>query len=92
VADRYIRMAAAGGCVFEVNTGAIARGLRRSPYPCVPLLRTLKKLDAPLILSSDSHRADTVDCAFPETKALLRDIGFTKLVTLRDGRFAQYSL
>ena len=92
VAEKYIREAAESGCVFEVNTGAIARGLRTTPYPCVQLLRVLKELDARLILSSDSHRADTIDCAFAATKALLRDIGFTQLVTMNDGGFVPYDI
>ena len=92
VAEKYIKIAAQSGCVFEVNTGAIARGLRTTPYPSENLLRVLKSLDAPLILSSDSHHADTLDCAFPETKAMLRDIGFRKLMTLKDGKFVEYDL
>lgn len=92
VAERYIRKAAESGCVFEVNTGAMARGLRTTPYPCVQLLQVLKTLDAKLILSSDSHRTDTLDCAFPETKAMLRDIGFRKLMTLTDTGFVSYDI
>ena len=92
VAEKYIRQAAQCNCVFEVNTGAIARGLRTTPYPCIELLHVLKELDARLILSSDSHRADTLDCAFPETKALLREIGFRKLMTFKAGAFIEYNL
>lgn len=92
VAEKYIAEAAKSGCIFEVNTGAIARGLRTTPYPCAELLHTLKKLDAKLILSSDSHHADTLDCAFGETKALLREIGYRKLMTLNQERFVEYDL
>ena len=80
------------GLVPEVNTGAIARGLRTTPYPCEQLLHALKALAAPLILSSDSHHADTLDCAFPETKAMLRDIGFRKLMTITDTGFVPYDI
>ena len=52
----------------------------------------LKKLDAKLILSSDSHHADTLDCAFAETTALLRDVGYRKLMTLKQGKFVEYEL
>lgn len=92
VAEKYIAEAAKSGCIFEVNTGAIARGLRTTPYPCAQLLHTLKKLDAKLILSSDSHHADTLDCAFTETKALLREIGYRKLMTLNQGEIVEYDL
>lgn len=92
VAEKYITEAAKTGCIFEVNTGAISRGKRTTPYPSEKLLHTLKKLDAKLILSSDSHQADTLDCAFDETKAQLREIGFTRLMTLHYGEFVEYDL
>ena len=92
VAERYILQAAKSGCVFEVNTGAISRGFRTAPYPSADLLYALKKVDAPLILSSDSHHRDTLDCAFEETKYYLREIGFSKLFTLKQDGFTPYDL
>ena len=92
VAEKYLTEAAKSGCIFEVNTGAISRGVRKSPYPSGRLLHTLKKLNAKLILSSDSHHADTLDCAFAETTALLRDVGYRKLMTLKQGKFVEYEL
>ncbi|MBQ9249026.1 MAG: histidinol-phosphatase [Oscillospiraceae bacterium] len=41
--------------IFEINTGAISRGYRTTPYPEPSLLRELEKRGAPLILSSDCH-------------------------------------
>lgn len=76
IASHYVGIAAQSGCLFEVNTGAISRGYRTSPYPSEALLWDLKKLDAGIILSSDSHRAETLDFGFEETKSYLRDIGF----------------
>ena len=52
---------------FEVNTGAISRGVRTNPYPYENLLHILKKADAKLILNADSHHKDTLDCHFQET-------------------------
>lgn len=92
IAETYIREAAKSGCVFEVNTGAMAKGLRTAPYPGENLLYVLKKLDAPLILSSDSHSIDTLDFGFGETKKFLKDIGFTHLFTIQDGAFKKYAL
>ena len=40
--EKYIALAAESGCFFEVNTGAIARGLRTTPYPAENLLYILK--------------------------------------------------
>jgi histidinol-phosphatase (PHP family) len=92
IAAAYITRAAQSGSIFEVNTGAISRGMRTTPYPSADLLHVLKKLDAPLILSADSHHKDTLDFAFEETKQCLREIGFTKLFTLRQGGFVPYQL
>ena len=41
--------------VFEINTGAIARGYRRTPYPENWILQELIAHKAPLLLSSDCH-------------------------------------
>lgn len=92
LAERYIREAAQSGCIFEVNTGAMAKGWRTTPYPSENLLHVLKKLDAPLILSSDSHSADTLDHAFTETRQFLKDMGFTHLHTLQNGTFQKYAI
>ena len=92
IAEKYVVEAAKSGSIFEVNTGAIARGLRTTPYPSVNLLYTLKKLGAGVILSSDSHNKDTLDFAFDEIKKLLRDIGFRELYNIYNGEFVKYNI
>ena len=86
-AKKYIKSASEEDVIFEVNTGAIARGYRKTPYPSVDLLYTLKESDAKLILSSDSHSAKTIDFYFEETRKLLRDVGFCYIYELDDGVF-----
>ena len=44
--------------LFEINTGAISRGYRRTPYPAPWLLEELQARGAGLILSSDCHRKE----------------------------------
>ncbi len=92
IAEKYISIAADSGCIFEVNTGAMARGLKTRPYPTENLLRVLLQKDAPIILSSDSHSAATLDFAFEETKQLLCDIGFRHAYTINDGKFVRYHI
>ena len=92
VAVRYAVEAAKSGCIFEVNTGAISRNVRTAPYPSAQLLHALKKVDARMILSSDSHQADTLDFGFEEAKLLLKDIGFQELYTLYNGEFIPYKI
>ena len=48
--------------LFEINTGAIARGYRRTPYPAPWLLAELRARGAELILSSDCHRREDLLC------------------------------
>lgn len=59
-ADRLI---AAGKC-FEINTGAISRGYRTSPYPSERIISYLIEKNARLILSSDSHSRDNIGFGF----------------------------
>ena len=41
--------------IFEINTGAMARGYRTKPYPAHFLLQELDALGVPVLLSSDCH-------------------------------------
>lgn len=92
LAEGFILDAASSGCIFEVNTGAISRGYRSAPYPAENLLYLLKKHDTPITLTSDSHRADTIDFEFEKTRRYLRDIGFRHAYVLIDGRFARQEI
>ena len=92
VAEKYLDSVASDDLIFEVNTGAIARGYRTSAYPAENLLYVLKKRGVGIILSSDCHFADGIDCRFDETKKLLRDIGFREAFALYNGKFAKYTL
>jgi histidinol-phosphatase (PHP family) len=87
IVEKYIKTVANSGCLFEVNTGAVSRGYRSTPYPAENLLYILKEHNAPLILSSDSHSADTLDFGFEDAKMLLRDVGIKIIYTLRGGKF-----
>jgi len=78
--------------LFEVNTGAIARGWRTTPYPSVPLLRELKARGARVLVTSDAHSTSGIACAFPETEKLLREIGFRERWELTGQGFAPVPL
>ena len=92
VAEKYMGIVASDNLIFEVNTGAISRGYRTTPYPAENLLHVLRKRGAGIILSSDCHNADWIDCKFTETKAYLRDLGFTEAYALYNGEFTKYKL
>lgn len=50
--------------IVEINTGAISRGYRTSPYPQDFLIKRLIELKAPIIFSSDSHSIETLNYYF----------------------------
>ena len=68
------------GALFEINTGAISRGYRTTPYPAVDIIDYLGKHGARFILSSDSHSASSLQCKFDECERLILDRGY-RLVT-----------
>lgn len=45
---------------FEINTGAISRGYRTTPYPSEEIRQYILENNGALILSSDSHTTDSV--------------------------------
>ena len=61
---------------FEVNTGAMARGYRTSPYPEVFLLKVLKRLGFGAIVSTDCHDSACLDFGYQEAVELLKQCGF----------------
>lgn len=87
VAEDYIKKATTSNCIFEVNTGAIARGYRSMPYPSENLLYILRKENAKIIISSDCHDKNKLDWHFEETKLKLKDIGFKEMMTIQNGEF-----
>lgn len=48
------------GIPFEINTGAVSGGYRQDAYPANPIRDYLAERGAKFILSSDSHRAETL--------------------------------
>lgn len=71
------------GVPFEINTGAMYRGLRTEPYPSYGLLKELQKRGGEIVLSSDSHDCNSIGFAFGEVAQACREFGFryTKIWT-----------
>lgn len=61
---------------FEVNTGAISRGYKDTPYPSEAQLEYIREKGGRVILSSDSHSKDTLCYGFEAETERLRKIGF----------------
>ncbi len=60
------------GKIFEINTGAIARGKRITPYPSEEILKFWGEQGAKVIICSDCHSTDGIACAFDTAEALAK--------------------
>ena len=78
--------------VFEVNTGAIPRGYRTTPYPRPFLLREMAKTGVGVIISSDCHNKDFLTYGFKESIELCKTCGIRELQILTKGGFKGISL
>ncbi len=56
---------------FEINTGAIARGHRTTPYPSLPIIEYLREKGASFCLSGDVHKKENLAFQFDIWKKLL---------------------
>ena len=68
--------------IFEVNTGAISRGYRTTPYPDERWLRALHEMGGKITLSADAHHASGVVCAYEQAEALAKKCGFREVYAL----------
>ena len=77
---------------FEVNTGAISRGYRTTPYPSAFILKELRRLGFGAVISSDCHDSRHLDCGFAAAGELLRSCGFTERYILTTDGFRAVAL
>ena len=56
---------------FEINTGAMSKGYRSSPYPAKSIRDYIRQHGGRFILSSDSHRTDTLCFKFDDYESEL---------------------
>lgn len=70
--------------IFEINTGAIAKGYRTTPYPSKDILERIKAKGGNIMINSDCHLADALDCYFEEAKQLAKNCGFENTVIITE--------
>lgn len=72
---------------FELNTGAISRGYRTTPYPAPFLLDGLRERGFGAVITSDCHSCQNLSCYYPEAEKLLWEHGFREIYVLTDDGF-----
>ncbi len=73
--------------LFELNTGAIARGYRKTPYPAPFILKELKRMGFGAVITSDCHNMDYLDFGFSDARELLTEYGFKERYIMTDSGF-----
>lgn len=70
--------------IFEVNTGAISRGYRTTPYPDERTMEIIAKSGKPFVITSDTHNKDTVTFNFEEQESSLSSKGYKYIKSLKE--------
>jgi histidinol-phosphatase (PHP family) len=78
--------------LLEINTGAMSRGYRRTPYPALFLLEEWRRMGGGIILTADAHSASAIVYGYTQAAELARAAGFTRSVVLAAGGAAERSL
>lgn len=78
--------------VLEINTGAIARGYRDTPYPALFLLKEWHRMGGRIILTADAHTTTGILYGYDVAAAAAKAAGFDRAVILTSTGFAECPL
>ena len=70
--------------IFEINTGAIARGYRNVPYPAAYILRRIAEKRGRVMINGDTHRKENLLVGYGEAVMLARSCGVGGLTVLQN--------
>lgn len=73
--------------LFEVNTGGVVRGYRKTPYPMPSIIKEMKRLGFGAVITSDCHDARFLDAGFSYVAELLKAAGYKEKYILTDSGF-----
>ncbi len=88
-ASEAIESLAEAGKIFEMNTGAMARGYRSEPYPHPLLLDKIHQAGGRLLINTDCHNREKLDLGLKRCLDLAKEAGFTTLMTLTEQGFEE---
>ena len=75
--------------LLEINTGAMFRGYRDTPYPALFLLKAWRDMGGRVILTADAHAASGIVYAYRQAAALARAAGFPAHMILTEDGMAE---
>lgn len=77
------------GKILEVNTGAIARSLRKTQYPHRSLLEYIQQKGGKICLNSDCHNRKMLDCYYKEALTVIKECGFITMMAFTSNGFVE---
>ena len=78
--------------LIEMNTGAMSRKAKDTPYPAPFLLKEILNQGGHIILNSDSHDLNHLDFYFNESIEILRSVGYDHIIQLIGGKFTEVGI
>ena len=78
--------------IFEVNTGAMSRGYRTTPYPAPIFLRRIAEKRGNVTLNSDAHHKDYLTHGFDKAIQLLKASGIGSVLTMTPNGWKNVSI
>ncbi len=91
-AGETIALAVEKDLLVEINSGAMSRGYRSTPYPYWDQLKLLKELGGRITITTDCHKAEWIDYGMERSIELARAAGFRDAWIWRNGEFAAAAL
>ncbi len=78
--------------LIEMNTGAMSRRFKETPYPAPFILKEILAQGGKVVLNSDSHNKDHLIYYFDESIEILKSVGFKHIVQLQGGKFVEVGI
>ena len=68
--------------LLEINTGAVSRGYRDTPYPALFLLEAWRSMGGQVILTADAHGPETIVSGYRQAAELAKAAGYRESMLL----------
>lgn len=78
--------------IVEVNTRGIYKKRSTDFYPSTWLLPVMRKMNIPVLISSDSHKTEEITLCFKEAEESLINAGYKETVCFENGVFREIAL